>query len=171
MFAGPPYNQNRPDFAGVLVSRPRPWQLTWWVPLPTKAPGPHLVQPACCYVTTCIFYARPYRVSPHRRYLSWFGPTAERHANGNEKWERRARPEIKVSETGSFVEYDRVEWALTFDDHVRYAGEVFHVGGGGIRWGRSPGSYPRWWFVQHARRARADDRCVTCAREALERAA
>lgn len=125
------------DCSDMLVSRPRPWWLVIWEPLPTKAPGPHLAAPYCCYIRTVIFYFRPYICGFSR---PWRG------AGG------RLRPGTR----GSFIEWDKFETRLTWDDVVVFDGEEFVIGGGGVRWAPAPdGGRRQWWMLRHARRRHA----------------
>lgn len=139
-----------PDISDVLAWRDpdHPWNLVIWERLLTKAPGPHLVRPHCCYINTIIFYARPYRTLPPKRYLSWHAPSeTERYANGNAKWIRLERPVIRKDSTGSFAEHDRIEHRLQWQTILRFEGEDFEYGGGSVRWVR-----PHWWMRSRARR-------------------
>ncbi len=139
-----------PDIRDLLSYRPQPWNLVIWERLFTKAPGPHLVRPYCCYINTIIFYARPYQTLPPKRYLSWheFSET-ERYANGNRKLIRLARPVIRKGSTGSFAEYDRLEHRLEWGTLLKFEDEQFEYGGGSVRWVR-----PHWWMRSQARRVR-----------------
>jgi hypothetical protein len=130
---------NRPaagDLGDCRVSRPRAWQLVIWEPLPTKAPGPALAQPYCCYIQTVIFYYRGYVVRPPR---GWRDPEGVFHRDG----------------VGSFIQWDQVESRLTWDDVVEFEGEQFGIGGGRVRWARAKGDPARWWMVRGARRKTA----------------
>ena len=133
-----------PDISDIRVFRQKPWRLILWEPLPTKAPGPHLVQPWCCYVNTVIFYAYPYQELPPTRYLSW-------HEMVGHQTVRLARPVIKKNEVGEFAEYDRIETRLGFDGLVRFEGEVYETGGARIRYAR-----PYWYSCVWARRRQQD---------------
>lgn len=54
-----PYKVDYPDdLSDCRVNRMRPWRITIWEPLPTKAPPPTKADPLCCYMQTVIFYAR-----------------------------------------------------------------------------------------------------------------
>jgi hypothetical protein len=91
----------------------RPWLLTIWEPLRTKAPGPHLSRAYCCYINTVIFYRRPAIVRQHSYF--W--------RDGRGRWH--------ASAPGSaYEEWDHIDTALTWDVKLRYAGDVFRVGGG-----------------------------------------
>lgn len=126
------------DVSDCLVARPRPWQLVIWEPLSTKAPSPARCQPYCCYISTVIFYARPYVKRQFRRFWS--------DARGRQHYDS----------AGSFEEYDRVEVRLRFDDLVRFQGEPFIVGGGRVVWA---GKRRGWWMRHGARRlSPANDR-------------
>lgn len=143
----PAFGDPKPDVSDIRVFRRKPWQLILWEPLPTKAPGPHLVRPWCCYICTVVFYARPFRESPHRRYLSWHDYLGRYYDNGIPILEELPRPVIKVCEVGSFVEYDRIDHRLRWDTQVVFEGEIYEVGGGCVRWCR-----PQWYMMRWARR-------------------
>ncbi len=119
-----------PDLSDCLAwrSAERPWLLTIWEPLLTKAPAPPKAAPYCCYINTVIFYHFPYIVRPPR---GW------RDRNG--KFHRQT--------VGSFVEWDRVRTRLVWDELVRFAGERFEIGGGRVMWAQR-----RWWMCRGARR-------------------
>lgn len=102
------------------------WNLVIWEPLLTKAPRPPKAQPFCCYVDTVIFYHFPY-------IEGWRRPWRDRDG----RW----RP----SEVGAFVEWDRIETRFTWEDLVRFDGQVFAIGGGRALWKQG-----RW--VRTARR-------------------
>jgi hypothetical protein len=120
------------DCTDMLVSRPRPWILVIWEPLLTKAPGPHLAQPYCCYTQTVIFYHRPYITGFSR---PWF-------ANG--RWHAGTR--------GCFVEWDKLDTRLSWDDVVVFEGEEFLIGGGRVVWSSVAGARRQWWMLRGARR-------------------
>lgn len=146
-----------PDLSDVRAARMRPWILVLWEPLTDRVPGPHLSQPWCCYLDTVIFYCRPYQELPPSRYLSWSEWSDERYANGNPKLRWLDRPVIKRESSGSFAEYERLEYRLRFDDHILFDGVVWHMGGGSVVWRRP------WWYMRHeARRSRDDSRCGGC---------
>ncbi len=114
----------------------RPWLLTIWEPLQTKAPGPHLSRAYCCYMKTVIFYYRPYVVSLHRHI--WF--------------DDRGRARIEKS-AGRFEQWDQIETALTWDDQIRHGGDLFIVGGGRVLFTNAPDhGRRRWWMKRWARR-------------------
>jgi|GEM_PF-2120291 len=119
-----------PDLSDCLASWPRthPWLLFIWEPLPTKAPGPHLVHAHCCYINTVKFYYRPYIVDEFTRFF------------------RSAGGKLLASKVG-FLEWDEVETRLTWDDIVRFEGETFRVCGGTVLWRHS-----RWWMCRRAQR-------------------
>jgi hypothetical protein len=117
-----------PDLSDCLVSRPRPWILVIWEPLPTKAPGPHLSQAYCCYIRTVIFYHRPY-------IIGW--PRGWRDREGKFHRDRQA----------GFIEWAKIETRLTWDDVVEFQGERFQICGGTVVWRRR-----RWWMLRAARR-------------------
>lgn len=123
-----------PDCSNMLVARPMPWSLVIWEPLETKAPGPHLAQPYCCYIQTVIFYHRPY-------IIGW--PRGWRDREGVFHRDR----------TGGFIEWDRLESRLCWGDVVVFEGEEFVIGGGGVRYERAPdGGRHQWWMLRDARR-------------------
>ncbi|MEM6265909.1 MAG: hypothetical protein AAF707_00160 [Pseudomonadota bacterium] len=112
-----------------VVDRSKPWLISIAEPLPTKAPSPALAAPYCCYIRTIIFYHRPYVI---RR---WSRPYL-------------VRGEWKAEAPGSsFIEWDRVESLLTWDDLVEFEGDAFSVGSGSVIWRKQ-----RWWMVRTARR-------------------
>lgn len=112
-----------------LVSRPKPFLLVIWEPLPTKAPGPHLAQPYCCYINTVIFYASPYRPRGHGHPYKIAG-----------KWGFEKRRDL-------FAEFDQIQTRLHADDIVEFQGAQFDVGCSSVRWANK-----RWWMCSTARR-------------------
>lgn len=48
-------------------------------------------------------------------------------------------------------EWDAIETRLTWDDVVKFEGDLFTIGGGTVKWAEG-----RWWMVRHARRVDAD---------------
>lgn len=58
------------DLSDCLVTRPRPFRLVIWEPLPTKAPAPPKAQAFCCYINTVIFYHFPYIVR-RGAFIEW----------------------------------------------------------------------------------------------------
>jgi len=66
VFWGDILSKSAPDLSDCLAVQvpTHPWFLIVWEPLPTDAPGPHLVQPYCCYARTVIFYDRSWTVDP-----------------------------------------------------------------------------------------------------------
>ena len=123
-FRGPPA-----DISDCLVERPRPWLLTIWEPLPTKAPSPPKAAPFCCYLNTVIFYHSPYIVRPFARIYSL--------NNGRLSWCKPA----------GFEEWDKIETRFHWDDKVRFEGDHFEIGGGTVLWAKR-----RWWMRRGARR-------------------
>lgn len=121
-----------PDLSDILVSRPCDHMLILWEPLPTKAPGPHLTQPWCCYVNTVIFYVRP-------------------HITAKPKPWRDREGVLHHGEVGCFYEWDRVETRFGWDALIEHDGWLFKTGGGTVRWAQR-----RWWMQQWARRERND---------------
>lgn len=118
-----------PSLSDCLVSRPKPFALVIWEPLRTKAPAPSKASPHCCYINTVIFY--------HRPYITW--PAAK-------PWKAAGR--WKMIRAG-FLEWDKTETRLSWDDQVEFDGEVFEIGGGNVVWARK-----RWWMCHGARRKR-----------------
>jgi hypothetical protein len=125
-------SRGTPDIADCLAFRrpERPWLLTIWEPLQTKAPGPHLTLAYCCYINTVIFY--------HRPYIGGFS----RPWQANGRWH--------AGDRRSFVEWDKLETRLTWDDQLRFEGDEFEKGGGRVMWCRR-----RWWMCHGARRKAA----------------
>lgn len=130
--ASAPFDTRAPDLSDCLVSRPRPWWLVIWEPLPTKAPSPAVAQPYVCYACTVIFYARPYVERPWKK-----------------RW-RDGSGRLRADSAG-FEEFDRIETRLRWDDVVAFEGEAFVIGGGFVRRGTHSGT-PRWWMCRTARR-------------------
>lgn len=99
-----------PDLSDVLAHREadRPWLLEIWEPVLTKAPAPPKAQPHCCYLKTVIFYHYPYIDGPPRGGRDRAG---QFHADWNK----------------GFVEWDKVETRMTWEDRVAFAGELFEV--------------------------------------------
>jgi hypothetical protein len=120
-----------PDLHDVLVSRPSPWTLVIWEALGTKAPRPDKATPHCCYIKTVIFYHRPHIVWPFKK-----------------RW--RAGDGKLRAERGGFLEWDKVETRLSWNDVVEFESELFDVGGGTVVWARG-----RWWMCHGARRQQA----------------
>ena len=119
-----------PDLSDCLVERDhdRPWLLTLWEPLLTKAPSPPKCAPWCCYIGTVIFYHSPYIVGPAR---------GGRDMNGvfHRDWNK------------GFVEWDQIETRLRGDDVVRFDAQEWKIGAGKVVWARK-----RWWMVRQVRR-------------------
>jgi len=116
------------DLSDCLVAQRTASSVTIWEPLPTKAPGPHLTRPWCCYIATVIFYRFPYLTMPPKPY---------RDREGN----------LHPGSVGSFFEWDKVEMRMTWDDLAELAdGKTYQCGGGSVRWHRG-----RWWCVRWAR--------------------
>ena len=131
-----------PGLDDCVVARPRPWQLVIWEPILTKAPGPALARPYCCYIKTVIFYHRPYICSP---WVTIF------ECNG--RLQRNSSP-------GHFEQWDEVETRLTWEDQLSFEGERFDVGGGRVMWANLPGQPRRWWMRHGARRKRDATECA-----------
>lgn len=131
-----PFDRRRsapPSLADCIVEREKPWLLTIWEPLPTKAPSPANAQPWCCYINTVIFYARPYRSSATTNI-----------------W--RDGDRYRIGSKGQLVVYDKVETRMIWDDVVEFEGERFTVGGGEVVWRSRNGIGRRWWSRRTARR-------------------
>lgn len=77
----------------IVEPQDKPWLLTVWELLPTKAPCPDKTQPYCCYVRTVIFYLKPYVVRPWHHIVNWRG-------------------KYEASAPGCFEEWGRVEYVL-----------------------------------------------------------
>ena len=119
----------------VSQDQVRPWLLTVWELLPTKAPNPSIAQPYCCYAKTVIFYLRPYVVRPwHRLWVCNGKRLAQKPGGGYEAW-------------------DQVETRYTWDDIVEHNGERFAIGGGLVVWHKK-----RWWMKHNARRVQEASR-------------
>lgn len=120
----PPFSA-MPDVSGCLTLRhhTKPWLLTIWEPLATKAPSPARAQPHCCYIDTVIFYHRPQLVGRPR-------PWRDRHGK------------LHPSTVGSFIEYDRATMHLLRVMMVRFEGQAFELSGGHVLWRRRG-----WWAV------------------------
>lgn len=117
------------DLSDCLVVRPVPFRLVIWEPLKTKAPAPPKASPHCCYIQSVILYHFPY---VQNRFKRWW-------KDGEGRW--------RESKTGSFVEWDQVQYRLGWDDRVSFDGEEFEVGGGRVVWAKR-----RWWMCHKARR-------------------
>lgn len=127
------HEKRDPQIDDVLVSEARPWRLVLWEPIPTKAPGPHLSSPFCCYLRTVIFYHRPYTTS--------FAKITPRPGK---KWWRS---------TGTFFEWDQIETRLGWSALITYRGDVWEPQGGRVVWARHPITRQRgWWMRWSARR-------------------
>lgn len=127
----------RPDLSDCLAVSPagKPWLLTIWEPLLTKAPGPNLARPHCCYINTVIFYHSPHIVLPWKHH-----------------W--RARDGKVHSSSRGFFEFDQIETRLAGDDRVIWRGDIFGKGGGRVMWGKVAGDPRgrRWWMRHGLRR-------------------
>lgn len=122
--------EQRPDLSDCLAERlpDRPWLLQLWEPLHTKAPSPAHCQPYCCYIRTVIFYHRPYISRGGKPWRS----------NGRWQW---------ISAPSGFVEFDKVETRLSWDNVVSFDDDHFKIGGGRVVWRNK-----RWWMMRSARR-------------------
>lgn len=106
----------------------RPWLLTVWEPILTKAPAPPKAQPFCCYSNTIIFYHSPY---------------IKRAATNI--WHDDVH--YRIGSKGQFEKWDQLETRLRRDDVVRFGGDEFDIHGGQVVWARR-----RWWMHRNARR-------------------
>lgn len=129
---GAPFDHRNPDVSDCIVDRPREFRIWIWEPLRTKAPGPHLALPFCCYLKTVIFYHRPYIRRLARRYY------------------RTAEGLMCQSTPTAYEQWDQIETRLTWDDLVVFDGVVFEKGGGTVLWARG-----RWWMRHGARRVQS----------------
>lgn len=127
-----------PDISDCLAVQPpdRPWLLTIWEPLDTKAPGPQLAHAYCCYISTIIFYGAP--------YVTWPYPRVYEGAGGR----------LTLNSGPSFLQWDQIESRFTWDDLLIYRGEIFKKGGGRVLWTHRPGERRRWWMRHGLRRER-----------------
>ena len=123
-------NHPTPSLDDCLVEQDpdAPWLLKIWEPLPTKAPAPPKASPHCCYRRSVIFYHSPYITA--RSVRGWRDKAGKFHR-----------------ESPGFVEWDNVEYRLTWNDRVRFGGDTFEIGGGWVVWARR-----RWWLCHDARR-------------------
>lgn len=114
-----------------VVETSRTGVLDVWEPLATRAPGPHLAHPYCCYRDTVIFYWRPYVLRPWHSF--WIDNRERRRAQ---------------APGSNWLEWDRVRHRLTWDSPIEYRGHVWLCGGGQVRWrGKGLG----WWMKYSAR--------------------
>jgi hypothetical protein len=120
-----------------------PWRLEIWEPLTCKVPNPNLAQPYCCYISTVIFYVRPFTVRPWHHIWSTEEPSRYIHRIGC-RWHAE-----KPSRT--FEEWGRVDAVLTWDTPFDWKGERFIVGGGEVVY-RSG-----WWWMKHTARRHRDE--------------
>jgi hypothetical protein len=114
------------------IAQWKPWLLDIWEPLFTKAPCPDKTRPYCCLYKVVIFYVGPrHVVRPWHHFWNCNGILrAEKPGHHYEEW-------------------DRVEYALSWNDVVRWNGETFEVGGGRVIWRNN-----RWWMRHSARRVK-----------------
>lgn len=97
--------------------------------LPTKAPGPHLARPYCCYIKTIIFYVWPHRVNPFARWWK----------DRSGKW--------REGDVGSFYEWDRLESSLAWDTVFEFDGKKYVASGPNrVFW-----KHGAWWMQHSAR--------------------
>lgn len=113
--------------AECRVRREWPQVIGIWEPLPTKAPGPHLTSPWCCYTNTVIFYAGP-------SYYVRKGGHPYKTSRGY-SW----------SASSGFQEWDQVSTLFRWEDMVFFDGLYWEVGGGTVRW-----KDKRWWMHRSA---------------------
>ena len=128
-----------PDLSDCLALALGRNRLIVWEPLITKAPGPHLASPHCCYLQTIIFYTRPYTINRFKR------------------WWRSQEDGWRESQTGSFFEWDHIESRLGWNDQVVFLDRIFNHSGGRVLWTSLIGDRRRWWMrhglrVDEARR-------------------
>lgn len=121
--------------AECRVRQSWPQVIDIWQPLPTKAPGPHLTRPYCCYVNTVIFYAGPV-------YYVRKGGHPYKTSRGY-RW----------SASSGFQVWDEVHDIFSWEDMVFFDGLYWEVSGGSVIWKNK-----RWWMYRQAfkngRRAR-----------------
>ncbi len=125
----PPFNP-KPKLEQCLALRhaTRPWLLTIWEPLETKAPSPAHARPYCCLLDTVIFY--------HREYLS-MPPRPWRDRDGK----------LHPSTAGTLFEWARATMRLARVELVQFQGQAFERHGGRVLWRRRA-----WWVVYGAHR-------------------
>lgn len=121
------------DLGDCLVAPRGPRSITIWEPLDTKAPGPNLVRPYCCYIAHVVFYAFPFRL---RGRYGW---------RSNGRWYCEREP------GRVFVEWDAIDTRLTWGDLVLFDGEIYEVHGGTVRWESYRREAHRWWMCRFAR--------------------
>lgn len=126
-----------PDLSDCLAVPLGRTRLIVWEPLITKAPGPHLSQPWCCYIQTVIFYTRPYTINRFKR------------------WWRSEKGGWRESETVSFFEWDHIESRLGWNDQLTFSGRIFEYGGGRVLWTAPAGERRRWWMRHGLRQQEA----------------
>ena len=146
----------------------RPWLLTIWEPLKTKAPNPNLAAPYCCYINTVIFYVRPHTVRPwHHLWRS--GRISDtvlvcnrckrrssafpcEHCQGKDFIKQDYWPGTwRAEKPGmSYEEWGRADTELRWDLKVEYNGQTFICNGGRVVW-----KHKRWWMERGLRREQA----------------
>lgn len=132
-----------PEIGDVLVARPKPFRLVLWEPLLTKAPGPHLARPWCCYNRSVIFYDAQYRFE--------LAPHLYRDSRGH--LQRNSRP--------GFFQWDQIEYRLGGEARLAFEDEVFTLTGGRVLWASGPNGVRRqWWLCAGARRVQASSRAA-----------
>lgn len=125
----PPFSP-KPELSRCLAlhHHTRPWLLTIWESLETKAPSPAHAQPWCCYLDTVIFYHRPYLVAPPRPWRDRDG-------------------KLHPASHGSFVEYGQATMRLARVTLFQFEGQAFERQGGQVLW-----RHRGWWCVYAAHR-------------------
>lgn len=128
---------DRGNISHVLAMRveSHPWFIILWEPLDTKAPGPNLTQPYCCYATTIIFYLRGYIVRP---FSSVCGGPGNWYLNKGQGGKTRGI---------EFETWGKTETLLRCDSVVEFENQWYEVGCGKVIWKNN-----RWWMVHSARR-------------------
>jgi hypothetical protein len=123
------HGDQRPDLSDCLVTRIEGLKksIIVWEPLATKAPGPHLARPWCCYICTVIFYRTPFLTMPPKPWRDREGV-------------------LRKGTTGSFFAWDQIETRLNWYTLVNFDGVDWKPGGGRVVWARLPGQPARWWM-------------------------
>lgn len=105
---------------GISVRRDSAKRLTLMEPVSCTAPS--IARPYCCYINTVIFYVWPYVVVKPRT-----GP-----------W--------KDTSPGNFLEWERIETILSWNERIVFDGQQYEVAGGRvIRHSKT------WWMKRDAR--------------------
>lgn len=106
---------------GLLVQHDSPKRITLMEPLSCKAPS--LARPHCCYINTVVFYVWPY-VIVHDRTGPWAGEKG----------------------IGNYLEWERVDTVLAWDERTVFEGQQYDVNGGRVvRWRKA------WRMQRYAR--------------------